>query len=145
MGCFMKLDKNFSNYEYLEKIINYYQPLADWFERNQDLIVYLELTKKEYCLIYENNQFISNDIKMLGKMTYICFCSLELPFPISPEEKAKFIALSMAKVYEEEKGKLDDNAKVNFYLNINELQKENKVEKNTYTLSKNMKIRFNKN
>ncbi len=123
----MKLNINFDSN--LESTINLYQPLADWFERNQEAMVYFEFTHKG-CLHFENSSMASADVKALGRMASAALTWLESSTAsFSPKEKAINAAISIAKVYEEEKQMLSENAKVQYYLNVEELQKDENQEK----------------
>lgn len=123
----MKLNINFN--PTLESTINLYQPLADWFERNQEAMAYFEFTHKG-CLHFENSSMASADVKALGRMASDALTWLESSTAsFSPKEKAINAAVSIAKVYEEEKQGLSENAKVQYYLNVEELQKDENQEK----------------
>ncbi len=124
----MKLNINFD--QSLESTINLCQPLADWFERNQETMAYFELTHKG-CLHFENSPMAPADVKALGRMANAGLTWLEAPETsnVSPEEKAINAAVSIAGVYEEEKERLSENAKVQYYLNVEELQKDDSQEK----------------
>lgn len=127
----MKLNINFDPIDpTLESTINLCKPLADWFERNQESMVYFELTHKG-CLQFENSPVASADIKALGRMANAGLTWLEAPKAsgVSPEEKAINAALSIASVYEEEKERLSEDAKVQYYLNTEELQKDDSQAK----------------
>lgn len=117
----MKLNSNFDSN--LESTINLCQPLADWFERNQEDMVYLDLTHKG-CLYLENYRYTTSDAKVLGRMAIAGLTWLEEPDDmIIPEAKAFQAALAIANVYEKEKERLSEDAKVRYYLNVEELQK----------------------
>ncbi|MCM1371101.1 MAG: hypothetical protein NC181_04370 [Clostridium sp.] len=124
----MKLNINFD--PTLESTINLCKPLAAWFERNQETMAYFDLIHKG-CLHFENSLMASADIKALGRMANAGLTWLEAPktSDVSPEEKAINAAVSIASVYEEEKEKLSENAKVQYYLNVEELQKDDSQEK----------------
>ncbi len=113
----MKLNINFD--EKLEPTINLYQPLADWFERNQEVMAYFELIH-EGCS--ENVQG-SIDLRTLAKMADAGLTWLEAP-NITPEEKAINAAVSMASVYNEMKEWLSDTAKTLYYIDVKESQKD---------------------
>lgn len=117
----MKLNINFN--KPMEEIINFCQPLADWFERNQERMAYFELTHKG-CLHYEDHVFASVDVVVLGGMANACFTCLETRLPISKEDKAKYAAFSIANIYYEEQEKLSENAKNLYYLDVTKLEKE---------------------
>lgn len=124
----MKLNINFD--PTLESIINLCQPLADWFERNQDAMAYFEFIHKG-CLHFEDSLMATADLKVLGRMANAGLTWLEAPETsgVTPEEKAINAAISIASVYEEEKEWISENAKVQYYLNVEELQKEESQEK----------------
>lgn len=119
----MKLNINFD--KSLEEVINTCQPLADWFERNQEVIAYFELTHKG-CLHFEDGTAFP-DVKVLGRMANAGLSCLESQLPISAEDKAKFAAFSIASVYDREKEKLSNNARTQYYLDVEGLQKEKNI------------------
>ena len=119
----MELNINFD--KSLEETINSCQPLADWFERNQETMAYFELTHKG-CSHFENSS-ANADVVALGRMANAGLTCLESKLPISPEEKAKFAAFSIANVYEDEKFRISDTARTQYYLDVEALQKENNI------------------
>lgn len=114
---FTKLNINFD--EKLEPTINLYQPLADWFERNQEVMAYFELIH-ERC---SENVYGSIDLRTLAKMADAGLTWLEAS-NITPEEKAINAAVSMASVYNEMKEWLSDTAKTLYYIDVKESQKD---------------------
>jgi len=122
----MELNINFD--KSLEEIINTCPPLADWFERNQETMAYFELTHKG-CLHFNESSMASDDIKALGKMANAGLTCLESKLPISAEDKAKYAAFSIANVYDEEQFRLSDNARTQYYLDVEALQREHTVGK----------------
>ena len=122
----MKLNINFD--KSLEEIINTCPPLADWFERNQETMAYFELTHKG-CLHFNESSMTSADVIVLGKMANAGLNYLESRLPISAEDKAKYAAFSIANIYNEEQFRLSDNAKTQYYIDVEELQKEHNVGK----------------
>ena len=121
----MKLNINFD--PALEEIINLYAPLADWFERNQETMAYFEMTHKG-CLHF--NKFANPDVVALGKMADAALTWLEYPKTalVTSEVKVVNAALSIARVYEEEKEKLSEEAKSLYYIDIQALQKDDTEE-----------------
>lgn len=119
----MKLNINFD--PKLEETINLCAPLADWFERNQEMMAYFEMTHKG-CLHFEDNPMANKDVVSLGRMADACFTWLEAPdtIPISQKEKAVNAALSIAMVYEEEKENLSENGKIQYYIDFQKVKKE---------------------
>lgn len=119
----MKLDINFN--PALESTINLCEPLANWFERNQETMAYFGFIHKK-CLSSKNSSYGSTDFYVLNKMANAALTWLEAPktLKISPKEKAINAAISIASVYEEEKERLSEIAKIKYYLNTEELQKE---------------------
>ncbi len=117
----MKLNTNFD--QKLEPIINLYQPLADWFERNQEVMASLGLTH-EGC----SNNFstiTSLDFQALAIMADVGLKWLSIKkADISPEEKAINAAVSIASVYNEEKEWLSKTARTLYYIDMKESQKD---------------------
>ncbi len=122
----MKLDRNFD--PKLEDIINTCEVLADWFERNQEQMAYYELTHVG-CTSFES-PFFSNDVIALGKMSNAGLMCLEAPDEIPAEEKAFNAAFAISEVYNDEKDKLTEKARIRYYINVEQLQKEENEEKN---------------
>jgi len=122
----------------LESTINLCQPLADWFERNQKTMGYFGLVCKD-CLHFENAWTVSNDLKVLGRMANAGFSWLEAK-NISPMEKAINAAVSIAALYEREQEGLSAHAKVQYYLNVEGLQKNKSQEKGRRLHNKHMKF-----
>lgn len=125
----MELNINFK--KQYEEIINANQQLADWFERNQGTMAYLELTHPG-CLHFENSRAHTDNI-VLGRIANAGLTSLEdiIKFPISNENKAFFVALTIAVEYEKNKENLSNTAQQLFYLDMeaackNETQGRNK-------------------
>lgn len=113
----MKLNLNFDSK--LESIINLCEPLADWFDRNQEMMAYYELIHIG-CLHFENASLVSADVQVLGKMANVGLNWLEASYNISPEEKAINAAFSIAKVYATESFRLSEQAKVKYYIDVEE-------------------------
>lgn len=126
----MKLDINFD--QSLESVINSCEPLAEWFERNQETMAYFELTHKG-CLHFDDHPMASYDVKALGKMANAGLTWLEAPkaLQISDEAKAYNAAMSIAMVYEEVKEGLSDNAKTLYFMDVTRLSKEQTEEKHS--------------
>lgn len=119
----MKLNINFDFR--LEDIINTCEPLADWFERNQEEMAYFELTHKG-CTYLEKSTMASSDIKTLGRMANAALMWLESPnTEISPEEKAINASFAIADIYDERKELLTDVARQKYYISVDDLQKNN--------------------
>lgn len=121
----MKLNQNFN--KELEGAINSCHPLADWFERNQETMAYFELTHKG-CLHFEN--FSANaDVVILGRMANAGLTWLESPktLLIPEETKAYIAAIAIARVYEEDKIRLSEEARMQYYLDVEALQKDNNI------------------
>ena len=122
----MQKDANFLNQNFdpnMESTILLCKPLADWFARNQETMAYFELTKPG-CLHFEGTN-ANPDVIALGRMAnaglmWVTSYSKEY----TEEEKAFNAAFSIAQVYEQEKSKLSDNAKKQYAINTEELEKD---------------------
>ena len=123
----MNLNCNFDSR--LENIINSYSPLAKWFEKNQEKMAYFGLTHAG-CLHFEDNPMINNDIQILGKMANASLSWLEnYELTISDKEKAINAAQSIADIYNQDKEKLSDVAKKQYYINLEIIKEKVMVKK----------------
>ena len=82
----MKLDVNFK--KEIEPLINSSEALANWFEKNQEMMAYFEMTHPG-CLHFENTN-ANYDVKVLGRMANGCLTWLESKIPYSDEDKVKY-------------------------------------------------------
>ncbi len=99
-------------------------PLAEWFERNQEAMAYLDLIHKGGLAMYNDYNF-SMDARMLSKMANAALTWLETPdFSIKPFDKAFNAAISISIIYEKEKDYLSDTARDLYYINMEELLDE---------------------
>lgn len=121
----MKLNINFN--KKIESLINSSEALADWFERNQECMAYFELTHPG-CLHFENSM-ASYDIVVLGRMANSCLTWLETRRKIANETKVKNAVLSIAEIYDKEKKRLTETAKVRYHINVDGIEKEDKSKK----------------
>ena len=117
----MELSENFNRK--IVPLVNSSETLSDWFERNEEIMSYYEMTHAG-CLHFEGTS-ASNDVKVLGRMANGCLTCLETQNGISDEEKVKNAILSMAEVYERDKELLSDGAKESYYIDPQEKQKGN--------------------
>lgn len=117
----MKLNINFN--KSLEKVINSYSPLAEWFEKNQETMAYFGFTTT--TCVFPKNSFASLEVITLSRMASEAITCLQSPLPISMEEKAKNAALAIAKIYEETKDDLSIPARSQYYINIPVSQTKN--------------------
>lgn len=126
----MKLRKEFN--PFYEEIINTYEPLEGWFERNQDLIVEYGLTSKGNT----NYEFVDypNDIKVLGRMTDAAYTWFDMPeyVLVTNEEKALYASMAMERVYERELNRLNDVCKEEYYISTGKLHSDHYVEGISY-------------
>ena len=114
----MKLNHNFD--KRLEKIINSYQPLADWFERNQETMAYFELTHKG-CL-HLTFPRASHDLITLSKMADAFFSSITFDSTKYHEEIARTAAQTIEKIFREEEENLTPDAKEKYAITTNDIQ-----------------------
>lgn len=114
------------NFEHnLESIINSYEPLADWFERNQNSMVYYELTKPN-CLHLED-MATRYDTIVLGRMANAALSSLSIDTQESKEKRAYAAALAINDVYAREENQLSESAKIKYRIEIVELEEHKDV------------------
>ncbi len=103
----MKLNINFD--KELEPIINSYEPLANWFERNQEVMAYFGLTHND-CLHFEDS--IANyDVIALGRIANAVLTCLEENFGIDKKAHAMAATISLINTYKQEESKLSEIAK----------------------------------
>ena len=119
----MEINCNF-NKSY-ERIVNAYEPLASWFERNQETMAYFEFTHAG-CTHFENT-LANNDVIVLGRMADAAFICMDSKKSISSEDKAKLAAMAIATVYQNDSELLSDTAKELYYIDAQTL--EDKCEK----------------
>ena len=123
----MKLNINFD--PKLEAVINLCPTLADWFERNQETLVYYELTHGG-CNYIDTHPYATVDLKVLGRMANAgLICLEESGYMIEPEVRAFQAALAIAKIYEEEKEWLSEESKIQYFIDAQELLKHDTQEK----------------
>ena len=116
----MKLNINFKRR--LEPLINSSEALADWFEKNQEMMAYFEMTHPG-CLHFENTN-ANYDVKVLGRMANGSLTWLESNLPYSDEDKVKNASMTIASIYDMEKDHLSDVARDKYFINIEGLEKK---------------------
>ena len=116
----MKLDVNFK--KEIEPLINSSEALANWFEKNQEMMAYFEMTHPG-CLHFENTN-ANYDVKVLGRMANGTLTWLETNLPYSNEEKVRNAEMSIASIYDLEKDHLSDVAKEKYFIDVNGLEKK---------------------
>ncbi len=116
-----KFDKKY------ESIINLYKPLAEWFEKNQDVMAEYGFTHKK-CLNFINKN-INIDIIILGKMADAAFNWLDATtdVAISLHARAFNAASAIHKIYVDEKDCLSDNAKELYNIHKDDVKKSRLV------------------
>lgn len=117
----MKLNINFD--PKLEAVINLCPSLADWFLRNQEIMARCELTHSG-CNHIEKYPYVTVDLKVLSRMANAGLIWLEeSDYMIEPEVRAFQAALAIAKIYEEEKEWLSEEAKIQYFIESQEVLK----------------------
>ena len=116
----MKLDVNFK--KEIEPLINSSEALANWFEKNQEMMAYFEMTHPG-CLHFENTN-ANYDVKVLGRMANGTLTWLETNLPYSNEEKVRNAEMSIASIYDLEKDHLSDVAKEKYFIDVDGLEKK---------------------
>lgn len=114
----MELNSNFN--KKLEPLINSDERLANWFEINQDCMVYYGLTHAGCTHLEKEIGFV---VKVLGRMANACLTWLETNLSYSDEEKVEKAISEMAKIYEEFKDYLSDEARETFYISAEKIEK----------------------
>lgn len=127
----MKITSNFD--PSLEPVINSYPPLADWFERNQNSMAYYEFINSN-CLHFQKAPFTPFQIQILGEMAHVGFIELEKK-NLSKEERALNATIAIKEVYEENKDRLQDDAKKQLLINEKTIENgKQKIRKKSFTL-----------
>ena len=116
----MELNINFKRE--LEPLINSSEALADWFEKNQEMMAYFEMTHPG-CLHFENTN-ANYDVKVLGRMASGSLTWLESKLPYSDEDKVKNASMTIASIYDMEKDHLSDVARDKYFINVDGLEKK---------------------
>ena len=116
----MELNINFKRE--LEPLINSSEALADWFEKNQEMMAYFEMTHPG-CLHFENTN-ANYDVKVLGRMASGSLTWLESKLPYSDEDKVKNASMTIASIYDMEKDHLSDVARDKYFINVEGLEKK---------------------
>ena len=106
----------------LEPLINSSEALADWFEKNQEMMAYFEMTHPG-CLHFENTN-ANYDVKVLGRMASGSLTWLESKLPYSDEDKVKNASMTIASIYDMEKDHLSDVARDKYFINVDGLEKK---------------------
>ncbi len=95
-----------------EDIINMYEPLAKWYDRNQDTIHYNFPTRSS---LNHERQYDNYDVVVLGKMVKGMLSWFEMSnAALSNHAKAFNAASSIMKIYEDEKENLSDEARESY-------------------------------
>ncbi len=124
----MFLDSKFNSS--IESTILLSKPLTNWFEINQEAMVYFEFTHTG-CLHFENSSCASDDVRILGRMANAALSYLEGNSTFTPKEKAAKATQAIAEIYESNKEILSGTAKILYAINIDALEKDELIEKST--------------
>lgn len=124
----MFLDSKFNSS--IESTILLSKPLTNWFEINQEAMVYFEFTHTG-CLHFENSSCASDDVRILGRMANAALSYLEGNSTFTPKEKAAKATQAIAEIYESNKEILSGTAKILYAINIDTLEKDELIEKST--------------
>lgn len=116
----MELNINFN--KKISPLVNSSKSLSNWFEKNQEMMAYFEMTHPG-CLQFENTN-INYDVKVLGRMANGTLTWLETNLPYSNEEKVRNAEMSIASIYDLEKDHLSDVAKEKYFIDVDGLEKK---------------------
>ena len=116
----MELNINFN--KKISPLVNSSESLSNWFEKNQEMMAYFELTHPG-CLHFENTN-ANYDVKVLGRMANGTLTWLESNLPYSNEEKVRNAEMSIASIYDLEKDHLSDVAKEKYFIDVDGLEKK---------------------
>lgn len=114
----MKLNVNFN--KKIEPLINSSESLSDWFEKNQKMMAYFEMTYPG-CSHFEVANY---DVKVLCRMASDALTWLETDSPYSDEEKVNNAIISIASIYDSAKERLSDVAKRKYYIDVESLEEK---------------------
>lgn len=129
MGLNIKFDRH------IGWIIDKNKSLYDWFERNQDLMEYYELTHAG-CLHFEDSTMASKNVHVLGRMANAALTILEDKGPVDAIERADKAAKAIAEIYELNKDDLSENARKLYAIDTEDLEKKEGREVNLHVLEK---------
>lgn len=116
----MELNINFN--KKISPLVNSSKSLSNWFEKNQEMMAYFEMTHPG-CLHFENTN-ANYDVKVLGRMANGTLTWLETNLPYSNEEKVRNAEMSIASIYDLEKDHLSDVAKEKYFIDVDGLEKK---------------------
>lgn len=116
----MELNINFN--KKISSLVNSSESLSNWFEKNQEMMAYFEMTHPG-CLHFENTN-ANYDVKVLGRMANGTLTWLETNLPYSNEEKVRNAEMSIASIYDLEKDHLSDVAKEKYFIDVDGLEKK---------------------
>lgn len=116
----MELNINFN--KIISPLVNSSESLSNWFEKNQEMMAYFEMTHPG-CLHFENTN-ANYDVKVLGRMANGTLTWLETNLPYSNEEKVRNAEMSIASIYDLEKDHLSDVAKEKYFIDVDGLEKK---------------------
>ena len=124
------IDSNFD--KKTEDIINSYEPLADWFNRNDECISYCEicldssLDAYKYRILKDRKgyKFASNYLLFVKDMTDACILWFNTKYNYSDQEKALKAACAIKQIYESEKNNYNDKEKYALDIKVDGITEE---------------------
>lgn len=111
----MELNINFN--KKISPLVNSSESLSNWFEKNQEMMAYFEMTHPG-CLHFENTNAKLWCLKFLVEWQMDTLTWLEIYLPYSNEEKVRNAEMSIASIYDLEKDHLSDIAKEKYFIDV---------------------------
>lgn len=100
-----------------EKVINSYEPLKDWYLKNQDEIV-----------LIESDTINNSDLNILKKMIISALKWINIvDAGISIHAKAFNASESIYKIYKQEYDNLSESAREKYFINVHQNTKNNRL------------------
>lgn len=126
------------------EIINLYEPLAAWFQKNAGTITYFDFNNAEYE--FEKDDLnLHPDLQILSQMVQIALVWLKSKYEYTNEEKAIKAAVAISKIYELNQSDLSEDAKKALSISVNGISSEFSEDALTPPDLKDLEIEYLKN
>ena len=104
------------------EVINLYEPLAKWFNKNKFVITYMEFNNAKYE--FEKSENLPIDLQVLKDMMSICLLWINSKYKYSKAEKALKAASAISKIYNMNIERLTPAAVKNYNINVKNITEE---------------------